>query len=116
MNQVILAEKASERHGLQPVVHLTANGKIRAEAGVNQPVNLSGTIEMPPSAGKVIKYDWYLGKSDFSYEPATKLPSLNRSSVQPGLSALRHPASIRSRFAPTPSATAWVMRRAPRCC
>ncbi|HEY3439347.1 MAG TPA: PKD domain-containing protein, partial [Paludibaculum sp.] len=73
MNQVILPEKARERHGLQPVVHLTADGKIRAEVGLNQPVNLSGTIEMPPGTGKVIQYDWYLGKGDFSYEPATKL-------------------------------------------
>ena len=73
LNQVILPEKASERHGLQPVVHLMVNGKIRADAGVNQPVNLVGRIEMPPGAGKVLQYDWYLGKSDFAYEPATKL-------------------------------------------
>ena len=73
MNQVVLPEKASERHGLQPVVHLTANGKIRAEVGVNQPVNLAGSIEMPPGTGKVLQYDWYLGRSDFAYEPATKV-------------------------------------------
>lgn len=73
MNQVILPEAASERHGLQPIVHLTANGKTRTEVGVNQPVRLAGTLEMPPGTGKVVQYDWYLGKSDFTFEPATKL-------------------------------------------
>ena len=73
MNQVVLPEKASERHGLQPVVHLTANGKVRAEVAINQPVNLQGNVEMPPGTGKVLQYDWYLGKGDFAYEPATKL-------------------------------------------
>jgi hypothetical protein len=73
MNQVAVAENASERRGHQPVVHLTANGKDRAEVGVNQPVNLVGRIEMPPHAGKIVQYDWYLGGSDFKFEPATKL-------------------------------------------
>ena len=73
MNQVVLPEQAGERHGLQPVVHLTANGKIRAEVGVNQQVNLVGSIEMPRGSGQVIQYDWYLGRSDFAYEPATKV-------------------------------------------
>jgi len=73
MNQVVLPDKASERHGLQPVVHLTANGKSRAEVAIGEPVNLQGNVEMPPGTGKVLQYDWYLGKSDFGYEPATKL-------------------------------------------
>lgn len=73
MNQVALPAKASERHGLQPVVHLTANGKVRAEVAINEPVSLEGNIEMPPGTGKVLQYDWYLGRSDFAYEPATQL-------------------------------------------
>jgi hypothetical protein len=73
MNQVTLPEKASERHGLQPVVSLTANGKVRAEVAVNEPINLQGNVEMPPGTGKVLQYDWYLGRSDFGYEVATKL-------------------------------------------
>jgi hypothetical protein len=73
MNQVVLPEEARERRGHQPVVHLTANGQLRAEVGVNQPVNLVGKIEMPPVAGKVLQYDWYLGSSNFAYEPATRL-------------------------------------------
>lgn len=73
MNQIILPAKAGERGGLQPVVRLTVNGSDRVEVGVNQPVNLVGRIEMPPGAGDIIKYDWYLGGSDFKFEPATIL-------------------------------------------
>jgi len=73
MNQVVLPEEARERRGHQPVVHLTANGQIRAEVGVNQPVNLVGKIDVPRGAGKVLQYDWYLGSSNFAYEPATRL-------------------------------------------
>jgi hypothetical protein len=72
MTQVIVPEKASQRFGLQPVVHLSANGGMHADVGINQPVNLTGEIEMPPRAGKILQYDWYVGTGD-SYEPATKL-------------------------------------------
>lgn len=53
--------------------HLSADGKDRAEVGVNQPVQLVGRIEMPPGAGKVVQYDWYLGRADFAFEPVTRL-------------------------------------------
>jgi len=73
MNQVVLPAKASERFGHQPMVHLTANGGERAEVAINVPVNLVGHMEMPPRAGKIVQYDWYLGGSDYTFEPATKL-------------------------------------------
>ncbi|MEO7158890.1 MAG: PKD domain-containing protein [Vicinamibacterales bacterium] len=73
MNQVVVPAQASARFGLQPVMHLTANGGERAEVAINQPVNLVGRIEMPPKAGKIVQYDWYLGGSDYKFEPATRL-------------------------------------------
>jgi hypothetical protein len=73
MNQVVLPAKVSERFGHQPMVHLTANGGERAEVAVNMPVNLVGHMEMPPRAGKIVQYDWYLGGSDYTFEPATKV-------------------------------------------
>jgi hypothetical protein len=36
-------------------------------------VNLVSQIEMPPRAGTIVEYDWYLGGSDYTFEPATKL-------------------------------------------
>ena len=84
LNQVVLPDTANERHGLQPVVHLTANGTIRAEAAVDEPVDIAGEIEMPPGAGKILQFEWYLGTKDFAYEPATKLTE-----PQPRVSATR---------------------------
>ncbi|HWX18802.1 MAG TPA: hypothetical protein VN578_02740 [Candidatus Binatia bacterium] len=73
MNQIVLPKSASQRGGHQPVVELTANGSDRAQTGVNQPVTLVAKIDMPPGAGKVVDYDWYLGMPDSKYEPAIKL-------------------------------------------
>jgi hypothetical protein len=56
--QVILAAEAADRHGLQPVMNVTANGGLRALVGVNQPVNLVAKLEMPPNTGKIVQYNW----------------------------------------------------------
>ena len=56
--QVVPAAKAAERHGLQPVIALTANGGARAMVAVNQPVNLVATLEMPPKTGQIVQYSW----------------------------------------------------------
>jgi hypothetical protein len=63
--QVIPAAEAAARHGLQPVMNLTANGGSRAIVGVNQPVSLASKIEMPPNTGQVVQYGWTVaGKAD----------------------------------------------------
>jgi hypothetical protein len=56
--QVIPAREAAERHGLQPVMNLTANGGARATVGVNQPVDLVAKLEMPPKTGQIVQYNW----------------------------------------------------------
>jgi hypothetical protein len=56
--QVILEPKAADRHGLQPVMDLTANGGSRATVAVKQPVNLVARLEMPPATGKIVQYNW----------------------------------------------------------
>ena len=56
--QVIPATQAADRHGLQPVMNLTANGVARALVGVNQPVSLAAKLEMPPATGQIVKYNW----------------------------------------------------------
>lgn len=63
--QVTPPDNAAERHGLQPVMNLTANGVARAMVGVNQPVNLASRIEMPPNTGQIVQYGWTIdGKAD----------------------------------------------------
>jgi hypothetical protein len=73
MNQIVLPATAKERGGYQPVVKLTANGTDRAHVGVNQPVTLSAKVDMPPGAGEVVDYAWYLGTPDARFEPAIAL-------------------------------------------
>ena len=73
MNQIVLPKYAQARGGLQPVVDLTANGATRAQVGVNQRVTLAAKIEMPPRAGKIVQYAWYLGTPDLKFEPNVEL-------------------------------------------
>ncbi len=64
--QVIVPATAAERRGIQPVVSLTANGKLRADVAVGQPVRFSGVITVPPGAGEVIAAEWdFDGAGDF---------------------------------------------------
>jgi hypothetical protein len=63
--QVILAPRAADRHGLQPVMSFSANGAARAEVGVGQPVMLAARLEMPPRGGQIVQYKWAVdGKDD----------------------------------------------------
>jgi hypothetical protein len=39
-------------------MNLTANDVARAMVGVNQPVNLTAKIEMPPMTGQIVQCDW----------------------------------------------------------
>lgn len=56
--QVIVPNTAEERKGIQPVVHLKANGSDRAEIKVGETVQLSGSVEVPPNAGQIVKIEW----------------------------------------------------------
>ena len=42
---------------VQPVVHLSANGKTRADVPAG-PVKFTATIELPPNTGKIIAAKW----------------------------------------------------------
>jgi len=69
--QVQLLSKASNRRGIQPVVDLTVNGSKRIEVAVNEPVEFSGRIEVPPSAGKVVSTGWWFGEDKPALEQST---------------------------------------------
>lgn len=55
-----LAPTAAERHGIQPVVTAKANGAVRTEVKVGEPVSFAITAETPPGMGKIIKLEWDL--------------------------------------------------------
>ncbi len=55
---VVLPSTAPERRGIQPVVSLRANGSVRADVSVGEPVRFDGTVEAPPAAGSIIAAQW----------------------------------------------------------
>ncbi|XAS72902.1 hypothetical protein VUN82_03305 [Micrococcaceae bacterium Sec5.1] len=79
MNQIVQPLNAVDRKGLQPVIHLSANGGDRADVGLLQPVNLSATMEMPPTTGKILQYNWTIERQGVPAvnEPATVLANPN---------------------------------------
>jgi hypothetical protein len=56
--QVVVAETARERHGVQPVVTLTVNRSDRAEIKAGETLRFTGMIEVPPGAGTVAAAEW----------------------------------------------------------
>ena len=68
--QVIAAQQASQRFGLQPVMSLSANGGARAVVGVGQPVKLAAKLEMPRGTGRLVNYNWTVAGTA---EPVTVL-------------------------------------------
>lgn len=64
--QVVVPDSAEMRKGIQPVVHLQANGGVRAEVEVGEPVAFIGSISVPPGAGYVIAAEWdFEGSGEF---------------------------------------------------
>jgi hypothetical protein len=69
--KVTLPSRAAERGGIQPVVHATANGSLRAEVAVGESVNLEVHAETPPGAGTIVAAAWDFdgsGTYPFSHE------------------------------------------------
>jgi len=65
-SQVIVPDKAADRKSIQPTVKLTANGRVRADVKVGEPVTFSGVVEVPPGTGKVVVADWdFEGTGDY---------------------------------------------------
>lgn len=60
---ITLPDTAAERGGIQPVLSVTANGSIRAEVKVGEPVRLEVTAEVPPGAGTFVAVAWDLDGS-----------------------------------------------------
>lgn len=81
LDQISLPEQAVDRRGLQPVVTLSVNGADNvlinevdhASVAANTPVTLTGEIQVPPSTGQVLQFDWYLGGTPVTYGTPTVL-------------------------------------------
>jgi len=74
--QVVVPSSAAERKGVQPVVHLSTNGKARAEVAVGRAVQFTAIIELPPNTGKIIAAEWdFEGDGKFAVPQAIKISS-----------------------------------------
>ena len=73
--QVQVPATAAERRGVQPVVELKANGGVRVEVKVGEPVAFTATIETPPGAGSVVAAEWdFEGVGDYPLAAAIETP------------------------------------------
>ena len=65
-SQVTVPATAAQRQGIQPIVELQANGGVRTQVKVSQPVRFTATIEVPPNAGTVVAAEWdFEGAGDY---------------------------------------------------
>ncbi len=65
-SQVILADNAKERKGIQPVISLQANGKRCAKVKVGETVEFEAFIAVPENAGQCTRVEWsFQGEQDY---------------------------------------------------
>ncbi|CZQ96466.1 hypothetical protein [Trichococcus ilyis] len=74
--QVVFPERGNDRKGLQPSVHLAADGGQRAEVKVDQPVRLVGEIELPEGTGELLSAAFDLDRSG-AFSTLAELTFLN---------------------------------------
>ncbi len=56
--QLVLADTAAARKGIQPLVSVKAMGSTRVEVKPGQEVDFVASIEVPPGAGKIVSAEW----------------------------------------------------------
>lgn len=78
--EVVLAESAAIRGGIQPVVSLTADGAEQVEIDRGTSVALSGTIASPPGTGTIISASWDFD-GDETIDRTVELPDEPREQV-----------------------------------
>jgi hypothetical protein len=56
--RLTLAPSATERGGVQPVVRAAANGSVRADVAIGEPVTLAVEADAPAGGGTIIGVEW----------------------------------------------------------
>jgi hypothetical protein len=73
--QVKVPPIAALRRGMQPVVHLWANGGERADISVGETVTFHALIAVPPNAGRVVSAEWdFLGVGNYPVDATIGSP------------------------------------------
>ncbi len=69
IGSVEVADSADERGGIQPVVHVTANGSKCAHVKAGENVQFTAEAEVPKDAGVLTYVEWsFEGETDFPYK------------------------------------------------
>jgi PKD domain len=72
-SQIEVPETAAKREGIQPVVHLSADGRVRADVAVGTPVTFTATIEVPVNGDKVVAAEWdFEGRGNYPVQESLK--------------------------------------------
>jgi hypothetical protein len=76
-SQVEVPKTVAKREGIQPVVHLSANGRERADVAVGMPVTFTAVVEAAVNGDKVVGAEWdFEGRGNYPVsEPLQDLKS-----------------------------------------
>jgi hypothetical protein len=81
--QVQVPPTAVKRRGVQPLVTVEANGRVRADVKVGRKVKFSAVIEAPPDVGSIVGVEWdFEGEGDFPVVQKLKDTKSNRVKVK----------------------------------
>lgn len=73
-SQIIVAENAAARHGIQPIVSLTVDGGERAEIEAGQSVAFIASVQVPDGVGEIVDIEWdFLGTGNFESSPLEEI-------------------------------------------
>ncbi|MFF0700021.1 PKD domain-containing protein [Streptomyces tendae] len=56
--QITVPDKAAERHGIQPVVDLAADGRDRVGVKAGRTVVFTAKAQVPPGTGRIVRAEW----------------------------------------------------------
>jgi hypothetical protein len=66
---LLLPPTAVERRGIQPIIQATANGGVRADVKVGEPVTFDVDAQAPPNTGTIVSVEWdFDGTGTWPYE------------------------------------------------
>ncbi|MFW9956335.1 MAG: hypothetical protein ACFFD3_17465, partial [Candidatus Thorarchaeota archaeon] len=81
--QVHVPPKASDRKGVQPVIDVKANGRVRVDVKAGKKVKFSAVIEAPPNVGSIVSAEWdFEGNGDYPVIQKLKDTKSNRAKVE----------------------------------
>lgn len=79
--QVYLSEKAEDRHGIQPVVSLLANGKTSVRVKAGETVKFQAVVDLPPNGGELTLSEWsFEGEADYPIKDSSIIPAKDNNS------------------------------------